>query len=247
MFIDKVLVFDLKGDYAHFKKYYTTTSPLTFSIPPKTVMYGIIGAILGLSKEKADNNYYLKYFQELSCKIGIKVINSIRKTRISLNLIDTKTAVMMSRIKNRTQIRTEYVINPYYRIYFYHDNQELYHNLKDKLQKHHSYYSISLGLSENLANYQYQGESKVEIKVDNDEFLQIDSVILLDQINIKKGDIDFSKNGREYFTEKVALEMKENREVINYGQLLYERNGKTIYAKPSQYYKLENGENIILM
>jgi len=48
----KVLVFDLFGDFAHFRKYYTTTSPLTFSFPPPPTIAGILGAIYGASKEE---------------------------------------------------------------------------------------------------------------------------------------------------------------------------------------------------
>ena len=46
----KVLVFDIWSEYGHFKKPYTTTSPLTFSIPSRTALTGIIGAILGIEK-----------------------------------------------------------------------------------------------------------------------------------------------------------------------------------------------------
>ena len=46
----KCLVFDIKGDYGHFKKYYTTSSPLTFSIPPRTTVSGMIGALIGRSR-----------------------------------------------------------------------------------------------------------------------------------------------------------------------------------------------------
>lgn len=247
MDINKVLIFDLKGDYAHFKKYYTTTSPLTFSIPPKTVLYGIIGAILGLDKDWSAENYYLKFFQNKICKIAIQIINPIKKTRIPLNLIDTKKAIMMSRIKTRTQIRTEFVVDPHYKIYFFHADKELYEELKKKLKQHHSHYSISLGLSENLANYIYHGEVKVNPIFNNENFVPVSSVVNIDEENIEKGDIDFSKEGSEYFSEKVALEMKEDREVVSYGNLLYERNAKPVYSKPDKYYKLETGENIIMI
>lgn len=69
----KLLCFDIWADYAHFKKYYTTTSPLTFSIPPKTSIYGIIGAILGMGK-----NEYLYYFQPGMCQIGIQIMKPIK-------------------------------------------------------------------------------------------------------------------------------------------------------------------------
>jgi len=240
--MDEVLVFDIAADYAHFKKYYTTTSPLTFAIPPKTTLYGLIGAILGLDKDE-----YLNQFQAGDCQIGIKIKKPITKTRISLNLINTKKATLMSRIENRTQIRTEYLKNIKYRIYFHHQNKELYNNLKNKLKEHKSVYSISLGLSENLANYKFIGEYKVN-KIENyKQWVDIDTVLRIDKENLNKGEIDFGLSGREYFSDKVALEMKPDREVTDYGQIVFERQGKSIKAKPKEYYQLENGCNCILM
>ena len=51
----KILVFDIWGDYAHFKKIYATTSALTYVIPTKPSIYGYIGSIVG--REKFDNDY----------------------------------------------------------------------------------------------------------------------------------------------------------------------------------------------
>lgn len=246
MVIDKVLIFDLKGEYAHFKKYYTTTSPLTFSVPPKTVIYGIVGAILGFSKEMQDDDYYLNYFQDKSCLIGVEILEPIRKTRITLNLIDTKKAVLMARIKNRTQIRTEYIVNPHYRLYFYHQNKEVYQQLKKNLEKHRSYYTISLGLSENLANYIYQGEMDLQVNDNNQDMVPINTVIPVDEKVIKKGDIDFSQAGCEYFSEKVALEMKPDREVVKYSDILFEKNANTVIARVNKYYQLPGNKNIVL-
>ena len=47
-----VLIFDLFADYGFVKKNYTTMSPLSFSILPRTVLCGIIGAIIGIDKKK---------------------------------------------------------------------------------------------------------------------------------------------------------------------------------------------------
>ena len=46
----KVLVFDIWADYGHFRKFYTTTSPLTFSFPAPSTIAGILGAIYGAGK-----------------------------------------------------------------------------------------------------------------------------------------------------------------------------------------------------
>ena len=121
----KVLVLDLWGDYAHFRKYFTTSSPLTFAFPPKTALYGIVSAIIGL-----DKNEYLKYFQDKKCKIAIRILNPIKKTRISINYIDTKIAVDMGGIICRKQVNLVVLNDVKYRIYFYHEDNELQEKLK---------------------------------------------------------------------------------------------------------------------
>ena len=122
----KALVFDIKGDYGHFRKFYTTSSPLTFSIPPRTTVCGIIGALIGLDKKE-----YLKYFKKEEAKIAIQILQPINKTRLSINLIDTKKAKeYYSKIEKRTQVTYELLKNPSYRIYFYHSNKELYKKVK---------------------------------------------------------------------------------------------------------------------
>ncbi|MCK8827888.1 type I-B CRISPR-associated protein Cas5b [Natroniella acetigena] len=239
--MNQVLVFDIWADYAHFKKYYTTTSPLTFSIPPKTTLYGIVGAILGLDKEE-----YLSYFQNKECRIGIQIKEPIKKTRINLNLIDTKKAKLMSRIDTRTQIKTEFLKDIKYRIYFHHQDSKLYDQLKSYLKEHKSVYSISLGLSENLANFKYISEYEVDKIEDNQDWVDLITVLRIDSDYLAKGDIDFSQ-AKEYFSDKVALEMKEDREVIDYAQVLFERSGESIKAKPKEYYRLESGEGCFLL
>ena len=53
----EVLIFDIQGEYGHFRKYNTTTSPLTYSIPTSTAIAGILGAILGMEREIRDGVY----------------------------------------------------------------------------------------------------------------------------------------------------------------------------------------------
>ncbi|MCK4260846.1 MAG: type I-B CRISPR-associated protein Cas5 [Halanaerobiales bacterium] len=239
----KTLVFDIWADYAHFKKYFTTTSPLTFSIPPKTVIYGILGAIIGLEKDE-----YLEYFQN-ECKVGIQILNPIKKVRIGLNLIDTKKAkgIGWNRIEQRTQIRTEFLKDPKYRLYIAHDNLKIYEALKKYIQTHKSVFTVSLGLSECLANFRYVGEEEVERIQGNDEFVEVVTSFRIDDGNVKKGDINFDESGKEYFLDKVAIEMKPDREVVDYGQVLFERSGKGIKLRPQYYYRISSGENILFI
>ncbi|RKD25344.1 CRISPR-associated protein, Cas5h family [Caminicella sporogenes DSM 14501] len=232
----KILVFDVWGDYGHFRKYFTTSSPLTFSFPPKTAIYGLVSAILGI-----DKNEYLKYFQNKNCKIAIKIINSIKKTRIPINYIDTKQAIDMSKIKNRTQVNLEVIKDCKYRIYFYHKDNELYRNLKELLIDKKCIYSICLGLSELIANYKFIGEFHAE-KFENKKFVEIDTLIPFNEnISIK------IQNGREYLKDTVYSEMNEKREITEYISVLYERTGKTIMCNIPVYYKLESGDKIVFI
>ncbi|GBD16825.1 hypothetical protein HRbin26_01733 [bacterium HR26] len=46
----QVVRFTLRGKLAHFRRFYTNSSSLTYPIPPPTVIRGIVGAALGLSR-----------------------------------------------------------------------------------------------------------------------------------------------------------------------------------------------------
>lgn len=234
--MDKVLIFDLWGDYAHFKKHYTTTSPLSFPFPPRTTISGIISAIIGLDKEE-----YLAYFNRDSAWISLKLLAPIKKIRLGQNLIDTKKG--FSKIKQRTQIRIEYIKDPQYRIYFYHSDQEnIYRPLKEHLKKHQSVYTVSLGLSELLANFNLVGEYSLH-KTSPSNLIEIDSIVPSENIS---GRIEFEE-GKEYFSTNIPIEMQKGRVVTKYGNISYERNGQKILCQPDFYYEVGNGERIIFL
>jgi len=238
---EKILVFDLWGDYAHFKKPYTTTSPLSYSIPPRTTLTGILGAILGIEKNSENNNNILLNYSKTN--ISLSILSQIKKVNINQNLINSKNANSIFRMQKhkapRTQIRVEYLKDVKYRVFIEIFDENLYKNLKDKLENHQAYYSISLGLSENLANFNYIGEYNYKEKVGDAD---IGSVINLERVDSNNIKIDMQK---EYFSDRFPLEMKSDREVTKYGDILFERTGKTIQVKNSNYIELETGENII--
>lgn len=235
----KVLAFDVWGEYAHYRKYYTTTSPLTFSLPPRTAVCGLIAAIAGLDKSE-----YLKHFTKDKADIAVKILAPIKKVRLSENLIDTKSAHMMSRIKNRTQIRFELLKDAKFRIYLGHKETELYQILRTYLSEHKCVYTPCLGLSELIANFEFIGELNCEIRNEIEDFVKIDSVIpIRSDSNLK---IDF-EDGGEYFHETLPIEMEEDRTLREYCKVVFERNGAPIFAKPDKYWELENGERIVFL
>ncbi len=235
--LDKFLVFDIWSQYAHFKKPYTTTSPLTFSLPPRTVIAGILAAIAGI-----DKNEYIPYFTKELSDISVGIREPVKKVRIAENLINTKAS--MTKIINRTQIRIEFLKDPKYRIYFSHSCGEVYNNIKSMLENHTSFYTTSLGLSENLANYEYIGEFEASEK-ESEEQVFISSVIPLDVL--KKNKLIIADEA-EYFTENIPIEMTGQRRTIQFREVLFERNAKKIKASISNYVELKGlDENIIVL
>lgn len=232
----KCLVFEIKSDYGHFRKFYTTSSPLTFSIPPRTTVAGMISAIIGLDKEE-----YLKYFSKNDAKIAIQITSPVNKIRLSYNLINTKTANMCSQIKDRTQVTFELLKNPSFKIYFSHNNNEIYNKLKSFLEQKKTYYTLSMGLSEYIAEFEFIKEIEVSKTSNLSEFIDIDTAINFNE----EVEVEFEDN-KEYFKDTIPNEMNINREVTEYTKILFERNGLPIKCK-CDYYLGSGDEKIVFL
>ena len=233
---EKFLVFDVSAQYGHFKNLIQQHLPYIFN-SLRTAMAGMISAILGLSKTE-----YSKYFTRDKARIAVGIINPIKKVRIAENLISTQKS--MHKIHERTQIKIEFLKDVCYRIYFTHSDGEIYGKLKRLLAGHETIYSISMGLSENLANYVFRGEFEGQIIDKNGEFVELSSIMPTDIL--KKGDVEY-EDGKEYFTETIPIEMDVDRNVKEYKEVLFERNCKKIKARAGSYIKIRGMDcNIVI-
>lgn len=235
----KVLAFDIWGEYAHYKKIYATTSAVSYCLPPKTSLYGYVGAILGLEK-----NHYLNYFQNKECLVGIQLIHPIIMQRININL-----RAVLGRMKpndNRKPTMMEFVYQPKYRIYFYHKNSETYNRLKDSLVEKYAVYTPSMGLASLISNFEFIGELDATLIETPNQAVKIDSVISKSQF--QKFDIDALGKYRTEIIEQsmYSVEMDLERNVTEREDIILERKTKSIYAFLNQYYQLSDGTNISL-
>lgn len=78
----EVISFDISGKIAHFRKYYANNTALSFSIPPRTTIIGILAAICGLPKDS-----YYELFSSRNIDIGIALHTRVKKTIHRLNLM----------------------------------------------------------------------------------------------------------------------------------------------------------------
>ncbi|BAI81693.1 CRISPR-associated protein Cas5 (plasmid) [Deferribacter desulfuricans SSM1] len=227
----KVLVFDIWGDYAHYRKFYTTSSPLTFSCPTPTAVYGMLGAILGTKGYK-----HLEIFNYSTTKLGIQILKPITKVRMSTNYVLAKEINDLWYLKDRTPIQVEYLKNPSFRLFIHINNNEIFTNLINKIQNKLLYYTVSLGTANLIANYKYIGVFKAEHINHTDT---IKTIIPLENIeNIK------AVSGKKYFKETLPVDMSTDRQVKLYKEILMELNGAALEGEFKECYKLDNGDII---
>lgn len=78
----EVLQIDVGGKLAHFRKYYANNTAMSFSIPPRTTLMGMLAGMLGRPRDS--------YYDELASeriRIGVRVMQPIKKTFHRLNLL----------------------------------------------------------------------------------------------------------------------------------------------------------------
>jgi CRISPR-associated protein Cas5h len=219
------VVFDVWADYAQFKKPFTTMSPQTFSIPTGTAIVGLISAIVGL-----DKNEYWKYFPENSFQVAIGVREVIKKVVIPFNTLKTTSLKHFYRFEQHKQTTMEFIKDGKFRIWFAWNDVDKFNKLFYNLKNHESYYTASLGLAWNIADFKFVGIFESKSVETRDSFVEISSIIskrLLDE-NCK---IDFFN--RKIFLNNIPVCMKSDnsRIVIHYDDYLFDSDGNKIRAK----------------
>lgn len=233
-----ILVFDIFGDYAHFRKYFTNMSPTTFLIPPRTVLTGIIGALIGISKEENPESFPLA-----KAKIAVQLTSPVNKTIVQINGVKASSiSALAMPVGVKRQINYEFVKKPCYRVYFTHEDNAIYERVKHHLTNHSSVYTLALGSAQCLANYNYIGEYEYNQR-ESANYLPISSTIGKEQLQ----DIDFTDNNK---IQKAVMpnEMLNNRVVTEYKEFLYSISGEPIIAKVAEYLTISELEvNICVM
>ncbi|PWI57012.1 CRISPR-associated protein Cas5 [Sulfoacidibacillus thermotolerans] len=149
---DRIVVFELRGHMAHFRKIYTNSSSLTYLVPPRTTLSGIIAAILGLNRD----SYYQLLGPEQSW-ITVSLRTKVRTIMQTMNNLFIKSPSELSGVKGHTQVPTEIVVSQtagdlIYRVFFAHQDESLVSELADRIVQHAPAYPVSLGTGPMLAS-----------------------------------------------------------------------------------------------
>ena len=155
-----LISFQLSGRFAHFLRAEAGASALSYPIPPRTVILGLIGAVLGLNKDSPQ--VVLEPFQvALTGKVpqGFWHKAKLRKKppeSLPQVIKRSQAGDKVTKEELATLIAQEWLFNPSYTLWV--SLPEPYHEeFERRIRERQWYYQPSLGLSEMMADLQYLG------------------------------------------------------------------------------------------
>lgn len=240
----KLIVFDLYGKYAHFRKFWTNSSSLSYTVPPRTVLIGIVASILDLERDS-----YYDLFSSDNLYIAVKKMTKVRKIIQSLNYIKAEKPSDLAKFKNHTQVPFEIITSECgvkYRVYLAHNDHQIEKEILDLIKEEKTHFPIYLGAAPFSCKIQFSGVFECyEIKTD--DFVEVSTVINMDYVS-EKG-IKLCESGLFLSREKMPRDFNLGREIKQVSTYIYDENLNPLLVKPiDKVYRVkELDENILFM
>ncbi len=247
----EVISIDLEGKFAHFRKFYSNNTALSYFLPPRTTVIGMLAALLGKEKES--------YYEGLSSdkiRIGIKINSSLKKSFHRCNLL-------MIKGPNDFRGKAGIVQTPFelvsgkdikedlvkYRIYisYFKEGEKTFNEVKNSILNQSFHYNLSFGTANFtafVAKYRLFSSSEVKMVEDSVQLNEIHSAICSE--NIDK--INFSKAQELVLDEELIpadFEKNNYRGLSKTKKILYSINCKPISVKlKTPFIRLQHGNQI---
>lgn len=237
--IDKVLTFDLWGEYASFRRPYTTTSQVTYPFPTRTSLAGLLSSILGFERDS-----YYEDFSYQKSRMGIQLLSRIKKMSLAMNLIDTKKGYYLwdNPENPRTQIRHEILKDVKYRIYVWLKSDECYEDLLKRLRDHTSFYTPYLGMAQFIANFRFVKEYTSITRKENNEASVL--TIAPEEYGVKP--VPHHRYGRVNMPCYMDNERNASYRTLEYDSCTNYDATHKISITRGEYFEIEDG-NIVLI
>ncbi|SES90603.1 type I-B CRISPR-associated protein Cas5b [Anaerobranca gottschalkii] len=239
----EVVVFDIIGYMGHFRKYYTNSSSLSYSVPTRTNLIGLVAAVMGFERDS-----YYQQLQDDKLKIAVQKLTKTRKIIQTVNYMKITTKKEFIEPSNHSQIPFEIVTGAgdflKYRVYLSHIDPTFLEQFIERLKNKRYFFPPYLGAAPFSCVLEYVGRERVEEKKVND-LVYIASIIPLNKINHKG--LAFNKLNSDYalVKEKMPRDFEDDRIVKEVGSYLFDENCNPIpiYLEDSYY---EVGDTNIL-
>lgn len=230
--IDKLLKFNVRGSFGHFKKFYSNVSSLSYEIPPRTVIAGMVASVLEISRD----NYY-KTLNPSKAKFSVSLRKPVRKWMACTNY--------RKKDGGTTQTRLELLLPKHdhleYALYCWLEDKGLFSKLVNRIQNRQLGYGL------------YFGQRPFRVDVTSSQVFEGDEIAhkqthegelntVIPEENIISNNIN---NDMNITSSRMPISFKKiehGREPEAAGSFLYELDGnpisgsfKNIYSVESQY------------
>ncbi len=202
-----VVIFDVRGKIAHFRRPDTTATHLTYPFIPPTAIKGLVGAVLGITDFMTED------------QVAIQVLNPVLTSAQQMSMLGKDTGSSFNR-----PTTIELLVNPAYRIYY--AGKEYTKQLAERLKNGQSVYPAYLGTAYALTKPELVDICKGEV-VKPEGAVTISSVIptsIIEEI-ILEDDRYYQRAGG------FMLQYKGNRIFEKSVSFLYEKDGKPVKVK----------------
>ena len=240
----ELINFRLSGRFAHFLRAEASASAVSYPLPPRTAILGVLGAILGLSKDEPQ-----VVLEPANIAISGRLPNThwhrakFRKdppASLPCTVKRTQKADATTKPEKATLILQEWLFNPAYAIWV--SIPDPYQkDLEERLKKRQWHFGPCLGLSEMSADIQYLKSS--ECRPLPSGTYNIQSVFQRDAGAFK---VEKALNG-ELFVQLLSMPRSVTPErVFSHCAYVVEREAKPIPVQTDQAYEVD-GEIVMFL
>ena len=202
-----LVVFRYSGKYAHFRRPYTNVSSLSYPFPPRPTIAGLLGAILGVKKDKVAELFNKERLKvAVSIEQQVKTVTHVTNFRqdgvggIDYAVRRPKKGWKPKKLKNTppyneaTQIPMELLRTPSFLIYTHLADNGLYEQLLSRLKTERYVYTPCLGLSEFLATVEYTDiGNNMALQLPPGEY-EVKSVVAKDECLIDREKLEIGRH-----------------------------------------------------
>lgn len=209
----EILKFKLSGQGASFTRPHFNSIISSYSHIHKVALLGMLGAIIGIEKEKNERVGLPKFYKELN-SLKISIVPNKRKFFTTNDFVVESTGFCNDGSNYLANYQT--LLNPCWDIYIMKNDNKHYENIKEKLIKKEAVYPPYLGRNHWIANI-----SEVEVLkgVITKDIYQIDSLFIKEDIQTEENDDFLIK--RIYFKEFMPVGFHEVLEQYEEKPLVY--------------------------
>lgn len=230
----EVIILDIGGKFAHFRKYYANNTAFSYSLPPRTTVMGMLAGLLGLPKD----SYYEAMASE-NLRIGMAIQSNIKKSFHRLNFLKIANANDLRGKSGRVQTPFEVVSGQdfahdlvQYRLFVSYraEGKALFEQLKEALTLGNFKYNLSLG----TANFSGTLERVLLVEAKtmvSEETIAMHSAVVSDGVTL--GNFAYFGESFNIGEETMPLDFvaNNNREVAAMRQVLYNQQKKPLWVK----------------